>query len=529
MISGTLRLSERCGRLAAFALVTGLFFVASASAPAFADSPHVRVTATTSSCGACHSVHASAGSALGATTGVRGVTASCLACHDGSDSSASNIASGAADSFGQPSGHSLTAETSGTAHITGCATCHSIHSSSADSPRLPAGKINDVVVSSAGKAVCLACHASSTAWFGPGYPSTSAPTRDATGYPIAGTWPGSSTYDSVSNAHRLVPETTRTVGVSQPVRREQGDCLYCHAAHGGSNAYDGLLTTYTVPSQATLASDRAVGSYAALCFTCHGGVTPSGFATAPVDIKQFATASALATGQAGGHSIVTSGGTLPVGSPLPCFECHNPHGSKRANTSLISDERGASLATTGTTSTDASVRQFCFTCHTTSDTTAAWDSTTATFTPVAPADTVVGLPRDGGVLHLPDSEAHKQAGSTSCYACHGSSYDPRGRNVHNPGTGSIQSFSLALASVPDWSTVPSASLDASAAVDASGSINATASVEASGSAAAAASAATTDSVVPTASVAATGAVQAGLPIVPGALSVAPMTPAPALP
>ncbi len=130
--------------------------------------------------------------------------------------------------------------------------------------------------------------------------------------------------------------------MSEPVRREQGSCLYCHAAHGGANAYDGLLTTYTVPSQTTLASDKADGSYAALCFDCHGGTKPSGFATAPVDIKQFATAS----GGTGGHSIVTSGGTLPVGAPLPCFECHNPHGSQRGNSSLLTDERGASLGTT---------------------------------------------------------------------------------------------------------------------------------------------------------------------------------------
>ena len=62
-------------------------------------------------------------------------------------------------------------------------------------------------------------------WFGPNYPSTSAPTRDATGYPVAGTWTGSATYESASNPHRLIPESTQTVGVSEPIRREQGDCL----------------------------------------------------------------------------------------------------------------------------------------------------------------------------------------------------------------------------------------------------------------------------------------------------------------
>ncbi|HEY5541052.1 MAG TPA: cytochrome c3 family protein, partial [Coriobacteriia bacterium] len=207
------------------------------------------------------------------------------------------------------------------------------------------------------------------------------------------------------------------------VKRQQGDCLYCHAAHRGANAYDSLLTTFTVPVASTLASDQADGSYAALCFGCHGGSKPSGFAAEPVDIKRFATASS----GYGGHSIVTSGGTLPVGAPLPCFECHNPHGSKRGNASLISDERGGSLET----STAAGVREFCFTCHTTNDTSAGWDSTSG-YVVVSAASTVVGLPRDGGVLRLPPNYGHNEIDSESCYDCHGDSYAADGRNVHNP-------------------------------------------------------------------------------------------------
>ena len=73
------------------------------------------------------------------------------------------------------------------------------------------------------------------------------------------------------------------------MRRDQGDCLYCHAAHRGANAYDGLKATFRPTTAATLAADQTQGTYASLCFTCHGGVTPSGFATAPVDIKRFVT------------------------------------------------------------------------------------------------------------------------------------------------------------------------------------------------------------------------------------------------
>ena len=49
------------------------------------------------------------------------------------------------------------------------------------------------------------------------------------------------------------------------VKRQKGDCLYCHAAHRGANKYDGLLTTYTVPAQSTLEADREDGAFAALC------------------------------------------------------------------------------------------------------------------------------------------------------------------------------------------------------------------------------------------------------------------------
>ncbi len=468
------------GRVAVFPLVTALmlcvFFVASA----FAYSPHISATGVTSSCASCHSAHSSDASLLLRTAGGGpSRTASCLNCHNGTNADASNIANGPVDSFGLSSGHTIDVGTTSAAGIGGCDTCHNIHGASSDARRIPARKINGVAVTSAGKQLCLACHDAGDSWYGAGYPSTASPTRDATGYPVSGTWPGPSTYASETNAHRLIPETTQTISPGDPVAREQGDCRYCHAAHGGKNAYDGLLTTFTVPSQSTLASDQADGSYAALCFTCHGGPTPNGFSTAPVDIKQFATAA----GGSSGHSIVTSGGTLPVGAPLPCFECHNPHGSKRGNGSLLSDERGASLATTSA----AGVRAFCFTCHTASDTTAGWDSTAQAYAPVPSAEKIVGLPRDGGVLHLPAIDGHAESDTVSCYECHGNSYDSGGRNVHDPGQGS----STASATGPLLALAPNAVV--TGAVPATISVDASASSQPSASVAATGSLATTDS------------------------------------
>ena len=306
---------------------------------------------------------------------------------------------------------------------------------------IPAKTINGVAVTTSGPALCLACHDARDSWFGAGYPSTAAPVRDGGGYPVSGTWTGPATYASTSNAHRLIPETTVTAGGGSPQPRQRGDCLYCHAAHRGGNAYDSLLSTFTVPTAATLSADKSGGDYAAVCFECHGGVKPSGFATAPVDVKRFSTS---ASGSSG-HAIVTPGGLLPVGAPLPCFECHNPHGSRRGNESMITDERGGSLET----STSSGVRAFCFTCHTTAGAPATgWDSEVGAYTAVAPADKIVGIPRDGGVLHLSLRVGHDASDTSSCYDCHGDSYSVGGSNVHAPLT-SVQAIASNSVSASD--------------------------------------------------------------------------------
>ena len=212
-----------------------------------------------------------------------------------------------------------------------------------------------------------------------------------------------------------------------------------------------------MPSQATLAADTADGSYAALCFECHGGTKPSGFADKPVDIKQFA------------HRIRAA---RPAGTPSSraaarCRSAHRCRASsatthtvrKRGNTALITDERGASLSTTSA----AGVREFCFTCHATSDTIAGWDSETATFTAVASADKVVGLPRDGGVLHLPAHEGHSQEDTASCYDCHGDELRLPAAQRAQPGDGTVRTRSpRAPSQCRTTSTVASGALDASA-------------------------------------------------------------------
>ncbi|MEI8081648.1 MAG: cytochrome c3 family protein, partial [Actinomycetes bacterium] len=401
--------------------------------------PHAPATPTTNKCASCHVPHSAQASPLMRTeisTDTPGQEATCLTCHDGKIATAGNIADGTKDSFALASGHALDTTISAGGLTNNCASCHDPHRTANASPMIPQAKINGNQVSLAGKEWCLACHDDNNSWYpDPStYPTASVPQRDGAGYPTLGTWLGKTAYNDAGNAHRLVPETTYTAGSGQQVRRGQGDCLYCHAAHRGTNAYDGLLGTYRPTTPSTLAADKEQGDYAAACFTCHGGVTPSGFATAPVDIKGFVTSG----GTTSGHSIVTSGGLLPVGAPLPCYECHNPHGSKRGNDSMLSDVLGGSLTTTGSPS---AVRQFCFTCHTTAGTAKGWDSAAATYTAVAVGDKVVGIPRIGGgeldgVLDLPSISGHGQDDATSCYQCHGSDYgQPNSNNVHNPNLG----------------------------------------------------------------------------------------------
>ena len=159
-------------------------------------------------------------------------------------------------------------------------------------------------------------------------------------------------------------------------------------------------------------------------------VTPSGFATAPVDIKRSVTS----VGAGAGHSVRPQAALLPVGSPLPCYECHNPHGSTRGNKSMISDVRGAGLTTTDG---PVGVRRVLLHLPHHLGHRQGLGQHDCDVHGAGLGDKVVGLDRNGPVLMLKAGiNAHAQASSGSCYDCHGSDYDTAGgNNVHNPGPG----------------------------------------------------------------------------------------------
>ena len=388
--------------------------------------PHGGYGPSTRYCEFCHVPHSAPASGIMRETGATsaGQVAVCLACHDGSGA-ATNIATGPVDSFSLASGHTLEETPASPDLSDSCDSCHSTHRSRAEYPQLPAKSVNSVEVTSTtvDNSWCLACHNAADDWYGAGYPSASNPTRNAAGYPISGTFPGPSVYgDQAKNAHAGIP-------ASSAADRPAASCLYCHSAHRGSNDYDGLALGFRPSSAGTVSQDQSQGTYAESCFYCHGGTVPSEFTTAPANIKQFATAG----DEGSGHRIKTAGGNLPVGAPLPCYDCHGPHGSTRGNASLISDELGQNLGTDSA----SGVRHFCLTCHATGGGD-VWNSTTSAYNAVTGSQLVEGLHRDGSdgsVLRLPSRYGHATSDTTSCNVCHGGSYGAGDNNVHNPSAG----------------------------------------------------------------------------------------------
>jgi len=427
------------------------------SVPAYAASPHSEYNSTTAYCAACHKPHQAA-----TTRGLFAIEPTvtpvteqmlCFKCHDGT-ASRTNVKNGPVNSFDGNSGHvleHLEADDPLLDLTNNCSSCHYPHYDWQIKPRLPQATINGAAVTGANNSWCLACHNDGNDWYGPGYPGVSAPVREADGYPVEGTFPGATVYlDPARNAHASIPASTvldPMVPVGAPpsasweATRVVGDCLWCHSAHRGVSDYDSLVSEFR-PSTADSA-DQVEGRYAQACFDCHGGAA-DWVAKGATNIKQFATAA----GPRAGHRVKTGGGTLPAGAPLPCYECHNPHGSANGNVKLLSDALGGSLAPT--TTTDAAyasrVREFCFTCHSTSDGAKGWDSDLNNdgvhddggYVTVT-GRSVVGLARDAAVgdnvLRLPVANGHREGDTQSCYNCHGSSYASGGHNVHDPAGG----------------------------------------------------------------------------------------------
>jgi hypothetical protein len=318
-----------------------------------------------------------------------------------------------------------------------CLACHDEHASSAPAllgrfdAETVTSRISGSVVTGDDSSVCLACHKSASA----GFPIYS---RDASGFPVSGTWPGATIW---SNAYDPTAQTgsmhTASTAVWPGTSYAGGACQNCHRMHGPQDRYAILRDTDAAgnPGVFPFTSDDF-----GFCFNCHDG-TP-GF-----DVRRYypIAAAGTAIGNArAGHATVTSG-TLPAGSALPCYDCHNPHGSASAyglqvvtqltatQTVSIGDGIGEILMGPGRGATQ--VREFCLTCHTTADNANGWNG--SAFATVTAGATVEGIDRTAtdARLRLPAGTWHDSTDTRSCYACHGNDYSGSAGNVHAPGVG----------------------------------------------------------------------------------------------
>lgn len=259
-------------------------------------------------------------------------------------------------------------------------------------------------------ALCFACH---------DLPTTTAdfrPVFDPLYYPVSGTYPGAATYaDPARNAHAAL---TGPGVESGPIAVSPGSCTHCHGPHRTDSPNDGLIG---LGEGALQVPNTAPGDVAPLCARCHAWVMPS---TEVTDTASW-----------GVHPVSTPGGVFEPGTSIPCYMCHNAHGSSRGNAFNISDALGANLDPA------TAEREFCFTCHTTSQG-LGWDSDVQAY--VAPeVDEILGFSRTalepGGVTGVvsrlrlksfvdgpttSDPHSSDYIGNATCGTCHGTSHHP---------------------------------------------------------------------------------------------------------
>lgn len=208
---------------------------------------------------------------------------------------------------------------------------------------------------------------------------------------------------------------------------DQGLCLNCHNPHEGESDHD-LLNVVYQPYGGPW-PQRAATRLAA-CLNCHGPLGPLGMEEENRGIADYYDSGVNPDGHAG-HAIrknpdiaISWPPHVRVGDPLPCYDCHNPHGSRgndgvSPNGFLISDQRPGWSGLTATRTNPEQSRRFCLGCH-------------------IPSDGVPGSITVGGIVMntLPDEDEHTRLSTEGCFECHGADYSsPNSYNVHHPSEG----------------------------------------------------------------------------------------------
>jgi len=215
-------------------------------------------------------------------------------------------------------------------------------------------------------------------------------------------------------------------------RRDGGDeglCLNCHDPHEGKSDHDLLTAVYQAYGGTW---DGRASTRFALCLDCHGPRGPFGMDTENRAIADYYDDATNPDGTAG-HAIRRDPNValawpayMRVGDPLPCYDCHNPHGSRGAdgaspNGFLVSDQRPGWYGLTDTKTDPTQNRRFCLGCH-------------------IPSDGIPGSIEVSGIVMntLPAAEpAHTGLAQDGCFSCHGADYStPTSFNVHHPNPGS---------------------------------------------------------------------------------------------
>lgn len=323
-----------------------------------------------------------------------------------------------------------------------CSQCHPLHDNEGVAPEpkiLFAPNDNQLCYGAGGIG---GCHDQRP----PGYPAIESDrlpeTADAPGYFEANSggqrtpgvllrrrWPGMLVFEDTrvaANGHYYSPHRNDP---DMPIEDGDGSglCRNCHDPHEGAGPHDLLKSVYQ-PWGGSWPGRAAVRM--AACLDCHGSSGPVGM-DAPNRLIADYYDPAVNNDQRAGHQIrrnpeiaISWPSYMRAGDPLPCYECHNPHGSRgndgvSPNAFLISDERPGWRGLVDTQTNPAANRAFCLGCH-------------------IPANGVPGsITVDGIVMNtLPDEGGHAATDVRGCFGCHGSDYSSAtSENVHHPGEG----------------------------------------------------------------------------------------------